>query len=135
MSGLVAPLPRNVKIAGVNPDSLKIVEGDVYNVCERIREISPDLRVVIQDGHPEPFVVMEDCRDGEVRMVSRYAELDARILEDLRRMRAIPFEERFRKTTERIDRENAARDQAWKESEEFDEFAWTLKNAIREANL
>lgn len=125
-----------MKIAGVNPDALKMVEGDVYGVCARIQaEVSPDLRVVIHDNHPEPFVVMEDCIDGECRFVARYAELDARIIEDLQRMRKIPFADRYRATSERIDRENAAKEREWMESEWFDEFAWSMKNEIRKANL
>lgn len=131
---LVAPLPRNMKLAGVRGgrhDAVKLVESDVFNVAERLRHVSPDLRIVYQDGHSEPFVVMEDCVDGEMRFVARYAELDARIIEDVIRMRAIPFAERWAESCKRVDAENKALEQRLYESEEFDRAAWDLQMAIR----
>lgn len=128
-------MPRNVRIAGVNPDHLKVCEGDVYGICQRVQdEISPNLRIVIHETHSEPFVVMEDCIDGEVRFVARYAELDARILEDLRRMMNVPYADRFAESVKAVEAHNAKLEAERFETDEFDEFVWHFKNDLKKLN-
>jgi hypothetical protein len=51
---------------------------------------------------------MEQCEDGVIRFVARYAELDQRILDDLRYMLSVPFDERLKKVEREIDTKNAA---------------------------
>lgn len=119
---LTLPLPDTMRVPGAKPGQAYMVEGDLYNIVERIKkEVSPDLYVVFRDGHEFPFVVMEICADQEHRMVKRYAELDATVIEDLQRMLRVPFADRFRKTTDEIDAYNA---KLGKMSEgEFEDFA------------
>ncbi len=135
MSLITVGAPDNVKIAGVNPRALKMVESDVFNIAQRVKEIDPHLYIVIHDGHPEPFVVMEHALDGTERMVSRYAALNQQILEDLRRMINVPFEQRFAETTKRIDAENKAAEDAWMESEQHERMTWEFRKALEEANM
>lgn len=114
---------------------IKAVSGDIYNICERIKEIDRNLFIVHHEGHERPFVVMENCVDGEERMVSRYERLDASILEDLQRMLRIPFEQRMETLIKKIDAENAAKEREWEESEAHEKFIWDMKNALRDSNI
>lgn len=134
MSITLVGTPDNLRL----PTHLKgarVVTGDVYDICKRIREVDPNLFVVAHDGHPEPFVVMEKCLDGEERVVSRYARLDASILEDLQRMLKIPWMDRFRKLAEEVDARNAERERAWEDSESHERFVWEMGKALKESNI
>ncbi len=135
MSLITVGAPDNVKIAGVNPRALKLVESDVYNIAQRVKEIDRNLYIVVHEGHERPFVVMEHALDGAERMVSRYAELTPAILEDLRYMLAVPFEKRFAELTKKIDAENEANENAWMESEKHDRFTWEFRKALEESNM
>lgn len=127
--------PENMRIAGVDPHKLTVVEGDVFDMANRIKEIDPNLYIVLHDGHAEPWVVMELCLDGWERMVARYAELGPHILEDLRRMIAIPYDERERELQKKIDKENEARENAWMESEAHDRMTWDFRKALEDSNM
>lgn len=95
---LLTPLPSNVKLSHRMRGKQAVVDSDLYGIAERIKkELSPNLVIVFHADHKEPFVVMENCIDGTIRFVKRYAELDARIIDDLRYMISVPFEERLRK--------------------------------------
>lgn len=127
---LATPIPANLRIrAGTK---MTIVESDVYNVCRRIKEIDPSLYVVLQEGHDKPWVVMEMCHDGECRMVSRYAELDSRIIDDLRRMLAIPFDKRIETLQKQLDAENEA---ASKNPEQWERFIWDIGRTLQTCNF
>jgi len=93
--------PNNLRFQGV----AHVVESDVYNICERIREVDPDLFIVVADP-PRPdgknFIVMEIDQSGAESLVSRYEELDARIIEDVERMRKIPLPQRL----EQLEKDN-----------------------------
>ncbi len=99
MSSIVVPgtaAPSNLHLS---PDvQACVVESDMYDICERIKEISPRLYIIDlrDDKHNHKYAVMEDCKDGQQRLVARYAELDARILENLRYMAKVPLAERVR---------------------------------------
>jgi len=109
------------------------VESDVYNICTRVREIDPSLSVVLQEGHPKPWVVMELGIDGEERFVARYEELDARILENLRYMLAVPFEKRLDVLQRQADKENAERGRLTEEK--IDQLAHAFYDAGVKSNL
>lgn len=90
------------------------VEGDVYDICERLKELDPRLHIIlIEDGEQHAYVIMEHCDDGVERMVFKTKELDPRILDKARELLYVPFEDRLKK----IDRENEAYEQAFKEEE------------------
>lgn len=74
-----------------------LVESDMYDICERIKEIDPNLKIVhLIDGETQSFVIMETGKDGKEYYVMKAKELDARILEKLRYLLHVPFEERIR---------------------------------------
>lgn len=135
MSLITVGAPDNIKIAGVSPFALRMVESDVHDIARRIKEIDANLYVVVHQGHERPFVVMEHALDGNERMVSRYERLDASILDDLRYMLRVPFSERFAATTKRVDAENKAQEDAWKESESHEMFMWEFRRALEESNM
>ena len=102
------PAPENLLLSGGQKSML--VESDVFDICERVREIDPNLFIVTLD-HPvhEPyrFAVMENCPDNCARMVKRYEELDARVIDDLRYFAAKPLPERLREIERNEDKEKA----------------------------
>ena len=132
---LLTPAPAHLKIAGVKQHQVKMVESDVFNICQRIKDIDRSLYIVLHEDHERPWVVMEDCADGDQRMVSRYERLDASILDDLRYMLSVPFEKRFAELTKRIDKENEDAEKFDAESEWFEEFAWNFQRALVDANM
>lgn len=82
------------------------VEADVFNICERLREHDPNLRInVMQDCGEHAFIVTELGPDGVERIVTRVPELNASLIEECQRMLAIPLKDRLRA----IDKENARR--------------------------
>lgn len=96
-----------------------MVEGDLYNICERIREIDPSLSIImlVDDASNCQYAVMEKCSDGVERLVSKHQVLDQRILNKMLELKHIPFEERFAAIERQIDIEEEERREA--ESEEF----------------
>jgi hypothetical protein len=82
----------------VLPTELKNVpvEGDLYNICERIKEVSPSLRIVPLIGHPQGYryIIMELCEDHVERGVCKVHELDERLITHLRKLMGMPLSER-----------------------------------------
>jgi hypothetical protein len=87
-----------------------MVEGDLYDICHRIKEIDPNLFIVqlVDDAANCNFAIMEYCSDGMERLVFKTKELDQRILTRLQEMLAVPFEQRFAMIEAEIDREEEA---------------------------
>lgn len=112
-----------------------MIESDVFNVCERIKELSPNLYVVLHEKHELPFVVMEHCIDGEERMVKRYAALDSSIITDLQRMLAIPWDQRAKALMKEVDDFNDAQERAWEDSEQHERLVYDMGKALKESNL
>lgn len=133
MNITVTGRPSNLRYTG--NEQMQLVESDVFNVCQRIKELDPNLFVVLHKGHEKPFVVVEMSRDGEERMVKRYAELTPSILHDLQRMLKIPWEQRFKQLAREVDEHNEARENAWVESEAMERFAFDMRRALRDANM
>lgn len=120
MSDLVIPgsaAPHNLHLA--DNVHAAMVEGDLYDVCNRIKEIDPSLFIVqlTDDANNCQFAVMEHCQDGMDRLVFKTQYLDQRILSKIQRMLEIPFEERFDAVCAEIDRQEAERRE--EESNEF----------------
>lgn len=68
----------------------------MYSLCERIKDISPDLYI---NGfvNPEfPWIVVERCKDGQDRVVCKVKELDSRLLDYLRKLMSVPLNERLK---------------------------------------
>lgn len=129
----------NLQVVGT-PDNLTYrgpgyasVDSDVFNICGRIREISPSLRVVLREGAEKPWTVVEMCSDGVERFVASYEALDQRILEDLRYMLAVPFEKRFEASAREVDRHNDALGDM--PEEKMERFAWDMQRALVESNI
>lgn len=95
-----------------------MVESDLYDICERIKEIDPSLYIVqLEEDDRCAFAVMERCSDGIHRLVSKHKELDKRVLDKMLYLRAVPFEKRFNEIEAQVDKEEE--DQRLKESEEL----------------
>ena len=71
------------------------VEGDLYNICERIKEISPSLQINGFINPEYPYVIIERCIDGIDRVVMKAKVLDGRVLDHLRRLMSQPLSERL----------------------------------------
>lgn len=91
--------------------------SDVFNICERIAEKFPSLRVLYNESDPEkPWVVTEMCLDGVERFVAKYVGLDARIIESLERMLRIPYQDRLDAQDKLDAAEKAKPDEAYEEA-------------------
>lgn len=128
MSKLIVPSSTS----GIN-GATEYVSHDLYDISTRIKEVDPALSLVFHKGHKQPWVVMERCADGAERFVSRYEVADSRILDDLRRMLAVPFEHRLEALEQQIAKENAAKE--FMDDETFDRFAWDFHKAMVESNM
>lgn len=129
---LVTAVPDNMRL-DVSGEKPALIESDLWNIAERIKEIDPNLVVVFHEGHSEPFTVMEQCRDGVTRFVARYKELDQRILEDLRFMQSIPFSERIQAVERKIDAANDALERP--DEEVMDWLATEMRREMKKANM
>jgi hypothetical protein len=106
---LVSEIPSNLRIdMSGDRRGVMVVDSDLYKIADRIKEIDPNLYIVFHEKHPQPFTIMENCKDGVSRFVARYEELDQRILDDLRYMLSVPFDERLKRVEREIDAKNAA---------------------------
>lgn len=108
--------PNNLHLS----DKVKtaVVEADMYNICERIKEISPRLFIIhATDGPEDQFIIMENCEDGVERLVYKTKELDARVVEKLQWMRHVPLEQRVREIEADLEKYEA--EEAEKSSEDL----------------
>ncbi len=82
--------PTNVKFRGEPP---RYVTNDVYAIGERMRELDPNLYAVEDD---EGYHIMQSCPDGVERLAlaNPVKVLDARVIERLRYILAVPFADR-----------------------------------------
>jgi hypothetical protein len=107
--------PANLNLAPmhkeVDPDTgavlflgtkVKYVTSDIFNICNRIREISPRLYLIELEQHSREgqkwgYAVVEQCIDGVDRVVCRVGkrDLDARLLEKLRYIMGVDLNERI----------------------------------------
>jgi hypothetical protein len=83
-----------------------VVESDVYDICHRIAELSPNLYIInAHSSSKHVWIIMEHCKDGVDRPIFRTNELDARVLTKLREMLSYPLAKRIEileKEAERI---------------------------------
>ena len=76
---------------------VRLVSSDLYSICERMKEISPNLFAVeLDEGDSMCYAIMEDCKDGVVRLFYKVKKLDGRVLDKLREALAMPAAERIR---------------------------------------
>ena len=132
----LTPIPDNIRIGwGADFTRPKLVESDVFNVCERIKEIDPRLFVVLQEEHPtHKWVIMENCVDGECRMVKRYENLTPAILEDLRYMLAVPFAERLKILDRDVEESNALAAR-FMSPEDQEQFVYNFQKGLVDCNF
>lgn len=81
----------------------RFVTADMYNICERIREISPALYLLeleqrTVEGERFGYAIMERCDDGVDRLVFRTSRdrLDDKVLEKLRYLMAVDLHTRLK---------------------------------------
>lgn len=89
---------------GLRPSNLHLrpsvrvrhIDSDLYDICERIKHIDESLYIVeMAEGSKHAFAIMEDCRDGQQRLVFKVHVLDARVLHKLQEIMAKPLHERI----------------------------------------
>lgn len=99
MSGLIAAgRPSNLQ----TPTLGTLVESDIFDICNRIKEIDPDLTVVANDeGHAHRFSIQHIDKHGNAYLVMTADELDARIINDLQYLLHVPFEQRYAEAEKR----------------------------------
>ena len=92
---LAAGRPSNLRTPGLNA----VVESDVFDICNRVKEIDPDLTVWANDeGHKHRFTIQGIDREGNEYPILFVDELDARVIDELRRrmyLQTIPFAKRW----------------------------------------
>jgi hypothetical protein len=92
-------LPHRIAPSNLNlRPSVKVryIEHDLYDICRRIQELSPNLFVIeLEEGDTAAFAIMEHCRDGVERLVYKVAELDGRVVERLRYLMNVTLLERM----------------------------------------
>lgn len=107
-------LPEGTKPSNLhlnpNTDKARLVTADMFQIAERIREISDKLYIVelereTEEGTAFGFAIMEDCEDGMQRLVFRASQvgmeskqgigLDGRVLERLRYIMSVPLHQRI----------------------------------------
>ena len=87
------------------------IESDLYNICERVKEVDPNLYIIdLQKGASHTWGIMESCKDGVERLVFKTNDLDGRVIQKLQRLVAVPLSERLKA--------HEAEEKAWKASEE-----------------
>lgn len=112
MSEILLGRPSNLHVPmGTRVD---YVDSDTFNICNRLREISRDLYLVVLQGDEQHmFSVVESCPDGWEREVKRYPQLDARILREMQMFEALPLQSRV----DFIDKQHKRLDAERKENE------------------
>lgn len=96
MSDLIAPRPFNLSL----PPGMHVqeVEGDLYDICSRLAEISPRIFVNLLTGDDQhAFAIMEHCIDGVDRMIFKVQTLDQRVLRKVEGIMALSLSERIAK--------------------------------------
>lgn len=109
---LVGGIPDNLNIPPMGHRA-PVVEGDVYNICERLKEYNPSLFIVFHPEDDHPYVIMERTERGSEEFVYKTKELDARIFDRLDYIQRVPLSKRL----DIIEAEEKAWELAWKEQE------------------
>lgn len=94
------------------------VDGDVYDICTRLAEVSPALQVITLTGQENKYthVIAENCDDGVTRLIFKVGPaskdtplLDGRVVEKCQRLLQQPMDKRI----EALDKEA----KAWEEAD------------------
>jgi hypothetical protein len=86
------------------------VDGDMFDICERLAEIDPRLYIVqLHEDDEANYMIMEHCSDGVQRAVipRGVKELDARVLEQVQYMLHVPFEHRLAAAEAQVEKADA----------------------------
>ncbi len=123
---IVSGVPSNINV----PRGVHVAEvtGDIYSICERLKEYDPRIRVTpLRDDANYKFSIGEIGPDGVLRQILMAEELDERIIERLRYIQAVPLTERVRAIEADYDKE-----QARKADEEAEHLYETVGKTIHE---
>lgn len=75
----------------------RYIDGDLLDICPRLAEISPRLYVVeLVEGDKAVWAIMEATDAGSGMLVYKADSLDARVLERVRYMLHVPFDQRLK---------------------------------------
>lgn len=100
-------VPSNVHVEGRWRNAE--VTSDVYNIAERLKELSPRLRInLTQDTATGQWAysIVEDTATGW-QMVFRCKKLDARVIEHVQYLMRVPFEQRYAEAEKIVERDAA----------------------------
>ena len=108
---------KDLILPGITPANLRLdgrfkatmVTSDVYNICERLRELNARLFVhYLEDTMTGEgaYCIMELTTEGE-KLVFKVRELDARVVEEVRYLLHVPFAERFAASQRLLDKREA----------------------------
>lgn len=104
---LIPGVPANVRPGG----RFKVTEvtNDLYNIAERIKEISPRLFINITEDQgtgSKAYTIVEETPTGS-QVVFRCNVLDARVLEHVQYLIKVPFAQRFAEAERRAEKYEA----------------------------
>jgi hypothetical protein len=103
------------------------VEGDIFDIANRVKAIDANLHVVqLTEDDEHAYAIMEHCNDGVERLVFSVPVLDARVLDRLRYLMAVPVTERVA-ALEADER----RSEAQREQDDLDELYDRLGGPVR----
>lgn len=97
------------------------VDADMYDICERVKEISPDIKIVAYDNDGSKYThgICEDT-PSKLALIFKVGPacpdtpvLDGRVISKLRRLLAVPLDERLKL----IEKEEAKYEADCKENE------------------
>ena len=92
--------------------TVRTIDSDLFDISSRIEEISDRLFIVVaDDGSSHQFIIMENCDDGVARRIFKCDELDNRLLEKLRYIMGVPFEERYAIAVKEMEKYEAEKEQ------------------------
>ncbi len=132
---VVQGVPSNIVLPqGAKP--LAEVHGDVYGICERLREYDPNMRVVpVEDsGDGIHFIIAEVGSDGDLREVMPVRELDGRLIERLRYLASVPATQRMQEIQRQLDKDRADRE-AEEAARLYDTIGGPMRSAIFRAGF
>lgn len=112
---IVAGVPTNLRLP--EGSRLTYVDGDMHDICARIRELDDTLSIVLMEhvNGGAAFAITERDRSGREALIFRVGEgceidaLDQRVIDKLNYIRSVPAGERARQLDAELQREAEAR--------------------------
>jgi hypothetical protein len=100
--------PTNIRFDGAASGRFRVEEitSDMYNISERLKEIDPNLYVLLREDRAmgaKAFTIMWS-RETDDELVLTCRRLDARVIEHVQYLMKVPLERRFNEACKIIDK-------------------------------